>query len=197
MKKTTLLILIFCLSHLVVNSQTNGQKQDKYLMVLDIQQETYASEQEEKAVKELIRTVNSLINTFDSQKVIYVKNATKELVVTFKGFSVDTIPAHKLDNRLSIVSNNIFTKYDGDAFTSTELLEFLEKNEIKDIVIVGRVAEECIYQTAVGGKNRGYNIYIIQSAIIGKTTKKKEKAIKKMLKKGIKQIDLNKFISEP
>jgi nicotinamidase-related amidase len=166
-------------------------------MVLDIQQKSYADEQEERSVKELIQTVNGLINKFDTQKVIYVRNTKKTLLLTLKGFTVDTIPVRKLDSSLSIVNSNIFTKYDGDAFTSEEIVEFLEQNKAKDIVIVGRVAEECIYKTAMGGKARGYNIYIITKAIIGNTKKKKEKAINKMLKKGIKQISVEEINNAP
>lgn len=194
MRRFTLLIIILCLNYLASNSQNNNQNRDKYLMVLDIQQKSYADEQEERSEKKLILTVNNLINRFDNQKVIYVKNTKKVLLFTSKGFSVDTLPVRKLDSCLNIVNNNIFTKYDGDAFTSKEMLEFLEQSKVTDIVIVGRVAEECIYKTAMGGKARGYNIFIIPKAIIGNTNKKKEKAITKMLKKGIKQIYVDEVI---
>ncbi len=197
MRRITLLIIILCLNSLVSNSQNNNQNRDKYLMVLDIQQKSYADEQEERSVKELIQTVNGLINKFDTQKVIYVENTKKTLLLTLKGFIIDTLPVRKLDSSLSIVNNNIFTKYDGDAFTSEEIVEFLEQNKAKDIVIVGRVAEECIYKTVMGGKARGYNIYIIPKAIIGNTKKKKEKAIDKMLKKGIKQISVEEINNAP
>lgn len=115
MRRITLLIIILCLNSLVSNSQNNNQNRDKYLMVLDIQQKSYADEQEERSVKELIQTVNGLINKFDTQKVIYVENTKKTLLLTLKGFIIDTLPVRKLDSSLSIVNNNIFTKYDGDA----------------------------------------------------------------------------------
>ena len=46
------------------------------------------------------------------------------------------------------MSNNIFIKIEGDAFTSAELISFLENKKAKEIVLVGLMAEKCIYNTA-------------------------------------------------
>ena len=100
-----------------------------------------------------------------------------------------------MDSNLKIVSNNIFTKYSGDAFTSAELNNFLESNNATNIILVGRIAEECLYQTALGGKHKGYDIYIISEAIIGKTQKRKEKAIRKMTKNKIKLLPIKEIIN--
>jgi len=48
MRRVTLLIIIICLNSLVSNSQNNNQNQDKYLIVLDVQQKSYTDEQEER-----------------------------------------------------------------------------------------------------------------------------------------------------
>ncbi len=197
MRRITLLIIIFYLNSVSGNSQNNNALHDKYLMVLDIQQRSYPNENAERTVFELTQTVNSLINKFEAEKIIYIKNTKKVLLISKKGFTIDTLPVRELDSNLNIVSNNIFTKYDGDAFTSKQLIDFLEKNKASDVIIVGRVAEECIYKTFIGGKSKGYNIYIIPQAIIGNTEKNKEKAIAKILKKGGKQISFDEITNSP
>lgn len=57
------------------------------------------------------------------------------------------------------------------------------------------MAEKCIYNTALGGKNRGYDIYLIPEAIIGKISKRKEEAISKMTEKGIKVLPIKEIIN--
>jgi len=52
------------------------------------------------------------------------------------------------------------------------------------------MADRCIYKTALGGQERGYEITIIPEGIVGSTPAKKDKAIIKLKAKGIK------FISE-
>ncbi|MFC2086455.1 isochorismatase family protein [Bacteroidota bacterium] len=196
-KKYVLIIGIICLNLNICISQKSKQYNDKYVIVLDVQQQSYENTQADSSALELTRTVNSLIDKFAPEKVIYVKNTKKILSLSFKGFSVDTMPVPDLDSNLKIVSNNIFTKYSGDAFTSAELNNLLENNSAKNIILVGRLAEECLYQTALGGKHKGYDIYIIPEAIIGKTTRRKEKAIKKMAEKGIKLLPVKEVINTP
>lgn len=195
-KKYVLIICIICLNFNFCISQNSKAYYDKYVIVLDIQPQFYHNKQLDSSATELIRNVNSLIDMFSPQKVIYIKAAGKILSISFKGFLVDTLVTD-LDSNLKIVSNNIFTKLSGDAFTSAGLNILLESNNAKEIILVGLLAESCIYQTALGGKDKGYNMYIIPEAIIGKTPKKKEKAIKKMLEKGIKLLPLNEIISTP
>ena len=193
--KYVLIIGFICLNYTICLSQNSKQYHDVFVIVLDIQQQSNTNKQLDSSAIELTQTVNSLINNFVPENVIYIKNTKKLLSLSFKGILVDTIPVRDLDSNLIIVSNNIFTKYSGDAFTSSELNNFLESNNAKKIIIVGRIAEECLYQTAIGGKDKGYDIYIIPEAIIGKTEKKKEKAIKKMTKKEIKFLAIKEIIS--
>jgi nicotinamidase-related amidase len=168
--------------------------ENDYLIVLDIQQTKAVDEQKDSLHQALVNTVNKVIGQYDPDKVIYVKNAIKSLALSSKGFVVDTLPIRQLDKQLQVVSENIFTKYEGDAFTSDELGRFLEQNEVKKIVIVGRLAEECIYKSVIGGKKRGYQIHVIPEAIMGSSNKKKEKALLKMQRKGIGLFPLKEVI---
>jgi nicotinamidase/pyrazinamidase len=176
--------------------QNKALPQERYLMVLDIQNYCKKNKQQEVSVSEMILNVNSLIHHFNPEKVIYIKATGKAISFTSKGLSVMVLPAAEFDSSLMIVSNNIFTKIKGDAFTSAELISFLESKKVKEIVLVGLMAEKCLYNTALGGNARGYDIKIVPEGIVGATQKRKDKAIKKMKAKGIKVIPLNEIVNE-
>jgi nicotinamidase-related amidase len=172
--------------------------QQKYLMVLDIQEQFIKGKSHESSAQTIIDNVNDLIRNFDQDKIIYIKSTGKILVISLKGFSTDTMPTPDFDTRLNIVNDNIFIKVStGNAFNSERLINFLKSKDAKDIVIVGLLAEKCIYQTALGGKARGYDIYIVPEAIMGKSAKSKTKVFAKLQKKGIKIILLNELIDVP
>lgn len=52
------------------------------------------------------------------------------------------------------------------------------------------MAEECASKTLYGGKELGYDMYFIPEAIVGKSQKSKNKAMKKLKKNGIKVLHL-------
>lgn len=189
----TIGLLIICVSLNLI--QNKAIAQERYLIVLDIQEFHKKNKQQDSTVKEMIQNVNSLISHFDTSQVIYVKATGKALSITLKGFSVDTLPAPAFDSKLTIVGSNIFTKIEGDAFTSAELMSFLESRKAKEIVLVGLMAEKCICDTALGGKSRGFDMTIVSDGIVGTTPKKKETAINEMKEKGIKFIPITEIIN--
>jgi len=179
-------------------SQIRVLAQEKFLMVLDIQEQFIKSKSYESSATTMINNVNDLISKFSQDKIIYIKSTGKILVVSSKGFSTDTMPTPDFDPKLNIVNDNIFLKVStGNAFNSESLIDFLKIKAVKDIVIVGLLAEKCIYQTALGGKASGYNIYVVPEAITGKSVKSKSKVIAKLQKKGIKIISSKELIDVP
>jgi nicotinamidase-related amidase len=191
----TIGILIICISFNLFKNKAFAQ--ERYLIVLDIQEFHKKNKQQDSTVKEMIQNVNSLINHFDTSQVIYVKATGKALSITLKGFSVDTLPAPPFDSNLTIVGSNVFAKIEGDAFTSSALIRFLESRKAKEIVLVGLMAEKCIYDTALGGKSRGYDMTIVPEGIVGTTPKKKETAINELKEKGIKFISITEIMNTP
>ena len=191
----TIGFICICIGINLINNKAVSQ--ERYLIVLDIQAFPKKDKQLDSSVREMIQNVNSLVSHFDTNKVIYIKATGKALNITLKGFSVDTLPAPDFDSTLTIVNNNIYLKIEGDAFTSVELIRFLESRNAKEIVLVGLMAEKCIYDTALGGKTRGYVIKIVTEGIVGTTQKKKEKAIQKMEEKGVKFIPITEIINAP
>ncbi len=188
-------LILICISFNLF--QNKAFSQEKYLIVLDIQKFPKKSTLLDSSVMKMIQNVNSLISHFNAENVIYIKATGKAISITSKGFSIDTLPAPDFDSTLNIVSNNIFIKIEGDAFTSAELISFLENKKAKEIVLVGLMAEKCIYNTALGGKDKDYDITIVPEGIVGMTQKKKDKAIEKMKVKGIKFLPMSAIISAP
>lgn len=188
----SLIIAIF-LNSVFGFSQNNNQIQDKYLIVLDVQQYDFAKWKLEEPLKEVIANVNTIISSFNPEKVIYIKAGGKVLSITSKGFSVDTI-FPELDSNLHVVNSTIFTKIEGDAFTQNELTSFLNMNKANEIFLVGVMAEECIYNTALGGLKRGYKMILIPEAILGTTVAKKAKAIEKLKDKGINVLPMREML---
>lgn len=176
--------------------QNKAFSQERYLLVLDIQKFPKKDKQLEISVNEMIQNVNSLISHFNTENIIYIKAAGKALNITSKGFKVVTLPAPDFDSTLNIISNNTFIKTEGDAFTSAELISFLERKKVAEIILVGLMAEKCIYNTALGGNERGYEIKIVSEGIVGMTPKKKEKAINKLKVKGIKFMPISEIVND-
>jgi len=188
-------LILICISFNLF--QNKAFSQERYLIVLDIQKFPKKSTLLDSSVMKMIQNVNSLISHFNADNVIYIKATGKAINITSKGFSIDTLPASDFDSKLNIVSNNIFIKIEGDAFTSAEMISFLENKKAKEIVLVGLMAEKCIYDTALGGKDKDYDITIVPEGIVGMTQKKKDKAIERMKGKGIKSLPMSAIINAP
>jgi len=192
-KRTFILGLAMFISTLSF-SQTNLKFQNKFVIVLDVQQEFTENSMSEISAQKLIDSVNYVIENTDPKKVIYVSDTTvhKVLNISFKkGFTIDTtLSKYDFDNRLKLVNENMFCKTGANAFESDELTNFLEENNAKEIIVIGLLAEECASKTLLGGKELGYDMYVIPEAIVGKSEKSKNKTVKKLKKKGIKIMPL-------
>jgi nicotinamidase-related amidase len=164
---------------------------DKYLIVLDMQEFPITKDFKEAVTIDQINPINHIIENSDPGKVIYVKAAAMALSLSLKGISADTVSIPDFDKRLKVVNNTVFIKTKGNAFTSEGLTGFLKKHEVQKIVVVGMMAEECLYKTLLGGKKLGYEMFTIPEAVIGKTPEGKEKIIKELAGKGIKILTIN------
>ena len=194
MRKLVFILIISCFSIQLCFSQNNNQIEDKFLIVLDIQEYHTINKMSETSSQNFVDSVNYVINNTNPNNVIYVKSNHKVLNIStsypFIYVSHDT-SAMRLDNRLNLVNEHIFIKDKSNSFTVEELNLFLKQNNAKEIVMIGLLAEECIYGSLIAGKKLGYDMYMIPEAIIGKSQKSKNKTIKKLLKAGINILDVN------
>lgn len=192
-------LMLFAISLLLsINSFSQSkEKQDgKCLVILGAEHRYTQVTNTKSLTQEVIDNINSVIEKFDSDKIIYVYSIHKALYVSKRGpkMGLDSIGMIR-DERLNLVNNNIIIKKEVNAFSDKKLIQFLQKNNTNDVVIVGLMADYYIKETLLGGKELGYEMYFIPEAIMGKSEKNKEKILNKMMTKGIKQIPINELIN--
>ena len=194
-----MLVSIAAVSFQLCFSQEITSNEDKYLIVLDVQEYFTLNQLSDSSSSKLIESINYVISKTDPNKVIYVKTIhlvlNLSLTIPYIYVSLDT-PGMRYDERLNIVNSNIFLKEESSVFTIKSLNEFLVKNKAKEIVIVGLMAEKCVYNSLIAGKELGYEMYTIPDAIIGGSQKTKDEVIDKLKLKGIKLLDINTLVIE-
>ena len=82
-----------------------------------------------------------------------------------------------------IDQKNIFEKTIFDA-AIPEVLDFIEKNNIKKVVIAGAEAHICVYQTTRSLLNLGINVFLTKDALASFKESQKEEALKTLREMG-------------
>ena len=90
------------------------------------------------------------------------------------------------DSRLNIVNKQIFVKNEGDSFTANGLADFLLKYPDHKFLVVGLIADGCIFSTLKSGCKQDYDMYMVPKAILARSEDTKEKYLKKYEKMGVK-----------
>ncbi len=204
MKTKLILFTIIATSLLFIKasfSQDAEKTNDKFVIILDVQQEYTLNSMTEEEAKALIASINKVVAITESKKLIYVKAAHKQLVLSFSSpfiyVSIDTAAKWDLDKRLIIApESKCFSKDEGDAFSSTALCDFLEANHAKEILVVGLLAEECMQETVLGGLEKGYDMYVIPEAVVGKTPESKKEVILELKEKGAHVLALDQLLAQ-
>lgn len=135
---------------------------------------------------ELVEAVNGVIDANKDNMVIYIKNIMK------KNFINKFAPFHayegtedaELVKNLQIVSDNIFTKYVGNAFSNSALNEFLKKSDIECVEVIGVDGGGCVALTALGAMKAGYKVIVNEKAIGTMFVKAKNKYFKQLRNAG-------------
>ncbi len=202
-------IVVFCVGIIALrlvylSSATNGNPIDKYnnaksaLLVLDVQNDTLGIP-EYGNTQPLIANINTAIEYANANniEIIYTKQefTVNPLNTLISGgmFQADSKGAD-LYNELSILSDNIFSKLRTDAFSLGNFENHLIRNEINTLYIVGADASACVYKTALGGKNRGYRVIIIEDSIFSIKKEMLNSMINKYQTKGIEITTIKDFI---
>lgn len=194
-RRFLVLLLILGLSSHFCFSQKNDLD-NKFLMVLDVQRHDTDKLESDSSFQTFIESLNVAIGHFNTKNIIYIMGIHLQLnlSLTFPNLYISlNTEAMQLYDRMSLVNKNIFLKEEamGNAFNIEGLNNFLKKNNAKEIILIGLLAEKCIYQSCIGGLDKAYNMYIIPEAIIGESQESKDKVIKELTEKGIKTLNLN------
>jgi len=172
----------------------NYDNPQKALLVIDMQID-YVDENgklpiEKSQINPLIETINRIIEDFNDKnyKIIYFrrvfsKNDIRNIPNNFA--AVEGTAGVAIDPRIKIVSDNIFDKYAPSSFSNKRFENFLIKNKINELFLCGVMADECVYETALGAFDRNYIVNYFSNAVGSSSKKNTENAINKLSKKGI------------
>ena len=159
----------------------------KALLVVDMQEAT-VGENHAKMFdysKDLLDKVNEAIVSTDAVVVVYIKNLMKNNLINklapVKCFE-DTKEA-ELVSGLKIVSNYIYGKYEGNAFSNAELVEFLQNEDVQEIEVIGVDGGGCVSLTALGAIDCGYKVTLNTACIGTVFEKQRDKYYKKLREK--------------
>lgn len=135
----------------------------------------------------LIEAVNKVIDANKDNLVIYIKNIMKKNLLNklapFQAY--EGTEEAELVKELHIVSNHIFTKYEGNAFSNMELCSTLKENGIQCVEIIGVDGGGCVALTAMGAVKEGYHVIVNEAAIGTTFIKKRDKYFKKLKEQGV------------
>ena len=150
------------------------------LLVIDIQEGlsgSLARSSDYRAQSEpFLAAVNGVIDRAQalSMPIIYIHHEVTNGLVNFlsRGVMAAGSPRVALDQRLKVASDHDFAKHRLDGFSNPDLGRFLEQNRINRLYLIGLDAAFCVDRTSRGGLNRGYQVRVIQEAVItGKPAK--------------------------
>lgn len=158
--------------------------QKKALIVIDIQKDIT------KNYKEIIDNINNAIDWAVNNHIHVVYIRHENLSAGTRTFKPNTTGAEFAPD-LKIVSENIFTKYKGNALTSEAFTEFIRQNEISDFYITGADAAACVKSTCYNLCKANYEVYVLADCITSYDKKKIDEMLRYYERKGSKIIRLN------
>ena len=158
--------------------------QKKALVIIDIQNDIT------KNYKDIIDNINKSIDwAVDNDiHVVYIRH--ENLSPGTRTFKPNTRGAELVAD-LKIASENVFTKYKGNALTSEEFADFINKNEITDFYITGADAVACVKSTVFNLTKANYEIYVLSDCITSYDKRKIDEMLKYYEKVGGKIISVN------
>jgi nicotinamidase-related amidase len=148
------------------------------LVVIDVQQDftsekTYPAD----AVTAVLSRINALASDAERQgvPVLNVRHVFKGPYVNFLVRSIsggrggDRSRGLGPDPRLQLAEEADFVKHSGDAFSNPAFGRWLDDHNIGRLVIAGLDGNACVKSTADGALNRGYQVEIIDTAVLAQS----------------------------
>lgn len=158
--------------------------QKKVLVIVDIQNDIT------KNYKDIIGNLNEAIDWAVKNKIHVVYIRHENLSDGTRTFKSNTRGA-ELVSDLNIVSNHVFTKYKGNALSSEEFADFINKNEISEFYLTGADAVACIKSTCFNLCKADYKVNVITDCITSYDKKKIDEMLHYYESKGSKLVSLN------
>jgi len=158
--------------------------QKKVLVVIDIQNDIT------KNYKEIIDNINKSIDwaVENDIHVVYIRH--ENLSAGTRTFKSNTRGAELVAD-LKMVSNNVFTKYKGNALSSEEFADFINKNEICEFYLTGADAVACVKSTCFNLCKENYKVNVISDCITSYDKRKIDEMLHYYESKGSKIVSVN------
>jgi nicotinamidase-related amidase len=169
------------------------------LLVIDVQNDTTGNTAMYGDTAGFVEKVNQAVALAgqNGMEIIYIKNVyggNPLIFILSRGKYRKGTNGAELDGNLRVVNDgNIFSKSVGDSFSSKDFEKYLISKEVNTLYIAGADAAACVFNTARGGINRGYKVYVIEDAIITINDATMALMIKQYRSLGIETIDLARF----
>jgi nicotinamidase-related amidase len=158
--------------------------QKKALVIIDIQNDIT------KNYKDVIVNINRAIDwaVNNNIHIIYIRH--ENLSAGTRTLKPNTYGS-ELVSDLNIVSENIFTKFKGNALSSEKFSDFISKNEICDFYIAGADAVACVKSTCYNLRKENYGVNVLSDCITSYNKSKIYEMLRYYESKGSKIICLN------
>jgi nicotinamidase-related amidase len=175
------------------------------LFIVDIQNDftgPHAKMPIDKAqADEIIENINKLIEKTQRLRltVTYIGNEYSlfDPLNIFRNFAtIKGSEGANLDPKLMVINQNYFTKSKSDAFSNPELIKFLKKNEIGEVLVAGVYAEACILQTIKGAIKNGLHVKVLADGIGTKSQEKRQMCLKRYKEIGAEVVEISQLISQ-
>jgi len=156
----------------------------KALVIIDIQNDIT------KNYKEIIGNINKAIDwAVDNDiHVVYIRH--ENLSAGTRTFKPNTRGA-ELVSDLKIVSKNVFTKTKGNALSSEDFADFINKNKIDELYLSGADAIACVKSTCYNLIKADYKVNVLSDCITSYDKKKIDEMLHYYEKIGSEIISLN------
>ena len=144
------------MASIISNAQTETSK--TALLIIDIQNFYFAG-----GSSELVNPVPASLN---AQKLLSDFRKTKQLVIHVK--HGDGVGAEIHPNVAPLAGEKVIVKNEVNSFLNTDLLEFLNKNGIKKLIICGMQTNMCLEGATRAASDYGFGCTVIHDACAAK-----------------------------
>jgi len=158
--------------------------QKKALVVIDIQNDIT------KNYKDIIGNVNEAIDWAVGRDIYVIYIRHENLSKGTRTFKPGTRGAELVPD-LKMVSENIFTKSKGNALTSEEFADFVNKNGISEFYLTGADATACVKSTCYNLCKANYAVTVLSDCVTCYDKKKIDEMLRYYESKGSKVVSLD------
>jgi len=160
----------------------------KALVIIDIQNDIT------KNYRDIIDNINQSVDWAVNNDIYVVYIRHENLSDGTRTFKPNTRGSELVPD-LKMVSENIFTKYKGNALSSEDFTDFISKNNICDFYITGADAVACVKSTCFNLRKANYEVHVLSDCITSYDKRKIDEMLHYYESKGCKIITLNDLLS--